>query len=98
MSDRPIFSFLTDDDVFHCENDSPVDMKIYISQLRLENQGNLDMAREQTNWEAFKNAVYKELVAEHEIKTSTDNNNVCPSCGEPYSGDCGPCSVGKCQG
>ena len=29
---------------------------------------------EQTNWEAFKNAVYKELVAEHEIKTSTDNN------------------------
>ena len=29
---------------------------------------------EQTNWEVFKNAVYKELVAEHEIKTSTDNN------------------------
>ena len=29
---------------------------------------------EQTNWEAFKNAVYKELVEEHEIKTSTDNN------------------------
>ena len=47
MSDRPIFSFLTDEDVFHCENDSPVDMKIYISQLRLEYQGDLDMAREQ---------------------------------------------------
>ena len=38
---------------------------------------------EQTNWEAFKNAVYKELVAEHKetnpdyynhAKTSTDNN------------------------
>jgi len=29
---------------------------------------------EQTNWEAFKNAVYKELVVEHNAKTSTDNN------------------------
>ena len=29
---------------------------------------------EQTNWEAFKNAVYKELVEEHKIKTSPDNN------------------------
>ena len=29
---------------------------------------------EQTNWEAFKNAVYKELVEEHNVKTSTDNN------------------------
>ena len=40
--DRPLLSFLTDEDVFHCENDSPVDMKIYISQLRLECQGQLD--------------------------------------------------------
>jgi len=47
VSDRPIFSFLTDDDVFHCENDSPIDMKIYISQLRLEYQKDLDMAKEQ---------------------------------------------------
>ena len=29
---------------------------------------------EQTNWEAFKNAVYKELVEEHNVKTSPDNN------------------------
>lgn len=29
---------------------------------------------EQTNWDAFKSAVYKELVEEHKIKTSTDNN------------------------
>ena len=29
---------------------------------------------EQTNWEAFKNAVYKELVVEHNAKTSSDNN------------------------
>ena len=29
---------------------------------------------EQTNWEAFKNAVYKELEEEHKIKTSLDNN------------------------
>ena len=29
---------------------------------------------EQTNWEAFKNAVYKELLEEHKIKTSSDNN------------------------
>ena len=49
MSDRPIFSFLTDDDVFHCENDSPIDMKIYISQLRLEYQKDLDMAKEQVD-------------------------------------------------
>lgn len=52
---------------------------------------------EQTNWEAFKNAVYKELVEEHEIKTSTDNNKCmwvmvedpdidlwCTSCGEEF--------------
>ena len=29
---------------------------------------------EQTNWEAFKNAVYKELIVEHNAKTSSDNN------------------------
>lgn len=29
---------------------------------------------EQTNWQAFKDRVYEELVREHEIKTSTDNN------------------------
>ena len=23
---------------------------------------------------------------------------VCPECGEPYSGACGSCSVGHCQG
>lgn len=22
----------------------------------------------------------------------------CPRCGEPYEGECGPCSVGLCQG
>lgn len=44
---RPIFSYLADDDLFHCENDSPVDMKIYISQIRLEYQGELDIARDQ---------------------------------------------------
>lgn len=49
---------------------------------------------EQTNWEAFKSAVYKELVAEHNTnpdyynhaKTSSDNNKLekmkvfCPNC------------------
>lgn len=49
MSDKPIFSFLTDEDVFHCENDSPTDMKIYLSQIRLGYQGDLDMAKEQLN-------------------------------------------------
>jgi len=52
---------------------------------------------EQTNWEAFKNAVYKELVVEHNAKTSTDNNKCmwvmvedpdidlwCTSCGEEF--------------
>lgn len=29
---------------------------------------------EHTNWQAFKDRVYEELVREHEIKTSTDNN------------------------
>lgn len=29
---------------------------------------------EQTNWDAFKNEVYKELVEEHKIKNSPDNN------------------------
>ena len=25
-------------------------------------------------------------------------SDVCPECGEPYSGACGPCSIGHCQG
>ena len=33
-----------------------------------------DRNGEQTNWEAFKNAVYKELIVEHNAKTSSDNN------------------------
>ena len=42
MSDRPYLTFLTDEDVFHCDNDSPIDLKIYLSGIRLEYQGQID--------------------------------------------------------
>lgn len=67
MSDRPIFSFLTDDDVFHCENDSPIDMKIYISQLRLKYQADLDIAKEQLE------TIREELVRDNKEKNRYQN-------------------------
>lgn len=49
MTDRPVFSYLSDEDVFHCENDSPIDAKIYLSRVKLGYEGDLDMAKEQLN-------------------------------------------------
>ena len=39
----------------------------------------------------------QELLVEYDAARRAPSADVCPSCGEEYSGDCGPCSVGKCQ-
>jgi hypothetical protein len=42
--------------------------------------------------------VMKSIEEEHNRQMSQPSEEVCPECGEPYSGACGHCSVGHCQG
>jgi thiamine biosynthesis protein ThiC len=53
----------------------------------------LSQARKHFNWKYLRSSLEELRIFVKSIHDAT-----CPECGEPYSGCCGPCATGKCQG